>query len=177
MQKGLLIMWDSSFTLVGMNSHRYYVDPSSDDATIVERRPNQRDRILLVVELQRGGRTYRVLTTHFIWTPDGGVNELQQSTFVAFSTVLDRYDDEQGVLLTGDFNAPRGLEIFDALSRRYTDNIPKDVTTTIDQKLHRKNGLMYVVDGLFTTPNYSVSDVEVIDGVSDHKAIVAKITS
>ena len=32
-----------------------------------------------------------------------------------------------------------------------------------------------MVDGLFTTPAYKASDVKLVDGISDHMAIVAKI--
>jgi hypothetical protein len=36
---------------------------------------------------------------------------------------------------------------------------------------------MYVVDGLFTTPEYKATDVGLVDGVSDHMAIVATIVA
>jgi hypothetical protein len=32
-----------------------------------------------------------------------------------------------------------------------------------------------MVDGLFTTPVYQTSNVKLVDGVSDHMAIVAEI--
>jgi hypothetical protein len=33
-----------------------------------------------------------------------------------------------------------------------------------------------MVDGLFTTPAYEAQDVKLVDGVSDHMAVVAPIT-
>ena len=66
-------------------------------------------------------------------------------------------------------------EAFDRIARKYKDNIPKKYKTSLDQNLHRVKGLQYMVDGLFTTPGYKASNVKLVDGVSDHVAIVADI--
>ncbi len=176
-KEGLLIMWNKRFSLEKKEVNLYYSDPRAHEVPTGMRSSNERERALLTVVLTEGEKTYRVSTTHFTRTPDARVDDLQRAHFRIMSGLLSRYDDAHGVILTGDFNTPRGDELYDTLAATYCDNIPPEVATTLDQRLHRVNGLMYVVDGLFTTPNYSVSDVEVIDGVSDHKAIVAKITS
>jgi hypothetical protein len=41
--------------------------------------------------------------------------------------------------------------------------------------LHRVKGIMFMVDGLFTTSKYNATNVKLVDGVSDHMAIVANI--
>lgn len=79
------------------------------------------------------------------------------------------------LILAGDFNAPRGGEVFGTIAARYKDNIPPEYKTSIDGGLHRAGKLEYMVDGLFTTPQYIASKVRLIDGVSDHMAIVAEI--
>ena len=79
------------------------------------------------------------------------------------------------IVLVGDFNAPRGGETFSRIAKHYKDNIPAKYATSIDQHLHKVKGLQYMVDGLFTTPAYSASDVKLVDGVSDHMAIVANM--
>jgi hypothetical protein len=85
-------------------------------------------------------------------------------------------------VLGGDFNAPRGGEMFSVLSSAYTDNIPLQYKTSLDLTLHRaarERGPQLgdkMVDGLFSTPAYSVSDVRLVDGVSDHMAVVATIS-
>ena len=35
--------------------------------------------------------------------------------------------------------------------------------------------LLVMVDGLFSTPEYTVTDVRLVEGVSDHKAVVGYI--
>ena len=79
------------------------------------------------------------------------------------------------VVFCGDFNAPRGRETWLIIASKLKDNIPQDITTTIDGHLHRAGDLQIVVDGLFTSKNYKASDVRVISGISDHCAIVANI--
>jgi hypothetical protein len=61
-------------------------------------------------------------------------------------------------ILTGDTNCPRGTELFDSLAKDYKDNIPQDAVTTIDKELHRVGFLPYVIDCMFTTPEYKVGD-------------------
>lgn len=173
-RKGLLIMWDKSLTCTSIATHTYHEYP---DASLPreKRLSNERDRILAVVTLTDGVNVFRIATTHFIWTPDGNPDELQYIALESLLSELGKYNDEHGIILTGDFNAPRGLPIFDSLAKRYKDNIPKDITTTIDQELHRVKGITLVVDGLFTSPNYQVNNVEVINQVSDHMAILSSI--
>ncbi len=85
-------------------------------------------------------------------------------------------DAEEGFVLCGDFNAPRGGEIFSELAARYRDNIPAQYTTSIDASLHRAGDLQLMVDGIFTTPEYQASSVLLHSGVSDHYAVTADIT-
>jgi hypothetical protein len=78
--------------------------------------------------------------------------------------------------LFGDFNAPRGKEIFSIFTEKLKDNIPLNYETSLDENLHRAGKLTYMVDGCFTTPEYVASDVELRFGVSDHAAVLATIT-
>lgn len=172
---GLLIMWDKSFTLSETKVHHYFTYEGSHEEIIARRKPNDHDRLLLVAHLQRGDDSYRIVNTHFIWTLRGSVSELQRTTLKTMLQLLSVHEYDTGFILCGDFNAPRGKEIWDALALKFKDNIPKNITTTIDQQLHRAKGLQRVVDGVFTTKHYSVSGVEVIGGVSDHMAILATI--
>jgi endonuclease/exonuclease/phosphatase family metal-dependent hydrolase len=88
---------------------------------------------------------------------------------------------EKDFALCGDFNAPRGGEIFTTLASHYTDNIPSKYETSIHVALHRAGSVdgarlaHLMVDGLFTTSGYAASDVRLEFGVSDHAAIVATI--
>jgi exonuclease III len=136
--------------------------------------PDAVPRKILCVDVIKDGKTYRVVTTHFTWTPNGGVTPVQQKDLQSLLSVLEPLGE---FVMCGDFNAPRGKEIFDILAKRYTDNIPKEVTTTINNALHKVPNLEpLVVDALFTTSEYKASDVQVILGVSDHCAVMGNIS-
>jgi endonuclease/exonuclease/phosphatase family metal-dependent hydrolase len=87
-------------------------------------------------------------------------------------------------MLTGDFNAPRGdNRIYRQLSERFKDTIPLTIKTTMDVDLHKagkdpQNRVKlsrFVVDYIFSTPEYRVSNVRQEFGLSDHSAIIAEV--
>lgn len=129
--------------------------------------------ILLVAEIEKEGTTYRIATTHFVWTPDGQANEQQRRASTALLGLLHEIPE---YILCGDFNAPRGGEIFERFSSELKDNIPAEYDTSLDPELHRAKGLRYMVDVLFTTPTYTATNVELVFGISDHAVVSALIT-
>lgn len=155
----------------------YYVGTANDipafkKAEDTFKEPNTINLVLGRADIAHEGKMYTIATTHFTWTPEGSVTEYQLTQLDSLFGALEKIPT---LILCGDFNAPRGKETWQRISARYTDNIPVEYKTSIDQTLHRKQGLMYVVDGLFTTPEYKATDVRLADGVSDHMAIVAQI--
>ncbi len=118
------------------------------------------------------GASFKFVTAQLPVTENGEVTPFQLEVLDSFLMKLDKLGE---LVLCGDINGPRGRETFDRLAKKYKDNIPPEYKTSLDQNLHRVKGLIYVVDGLFTTPNYKASNVRLIDGVSDHMAIVADI--
>lgn len=129
-------------------------------------------RILVWARLRVGGKPLTVLTTHFTWTPDGQPSGEQRQDMERFLEVLKAFPE---FVLSGDFNAPRGGEIWKKLAAVYTDNIPPQYKSSLDPDLHRKKGLVYMVDGLFTTPHVRASNTRLVGGVSDHMAIVSEV--
>lgn len=140
---------------------------------------NNTNRAVLWCDVEKGGDIFRVATTHFTWTPHGEADDAQRYDMRSLLAALESLNE---FVLTGDFNAPRGGEIFAELAGRYTDNIPQRYETSIDVNLHRAGTThahelnKRMVDGLFTTPKYEASNVELISGISDHMAIAAVIT-
>lgn len=132
------------------------------------------NRILVWAHVVKGNQEFTIVTTHFTWSSKGNTTVIQRRSFKKLSQILDKVDE---CVLCGDFNAPRGGEIYSCLANRYLDNIPKNVKTTLDENLHRVKGLKIVVDGLFTSSSYRAENVKVIGGLSDHKAIVTLITT
>ncbi|QQG38241.1 MAG: endonuclease/exonuclease/phosphatase family protein [Candidatus Kaiserbacteria bacterium] len=137
-----------------------------------------KNQALLMCDIRKD-ETYRVGTTHFTWTPDSQPDELQHEDIKKLVSMLEQ---EGEFVVAGDFNAPRGGEIFSELALRYKDNIPAEYKTSIDVSLHRagkeKARLLetLMVDGLFSTQGYKVSDVKLHFGISDHAAISADLS-
>ncbi len=129
--------------------------------------------ILLSAEISDGKETFKVATTHLPVTHHGEVTSFQLQVVDALLAALGKLGD---FIFCGDTNAPRGKESFDRIAAKYKDNIPAEYKTSLDQDLHRVKGLQYMVDGLFTTHAYEASEVTLVNGVSDHMAIVATIT-
>ncbi len=134
---------------------------------------NSIDRILVVGLFEKEGKQYTIATTHFTRDEDGGkVNQEQRRDVQQLLKLLQQKGE---LVLCGDFNAPRGREIFKTLSLHLKDNIPPEIKTTLDPRLHKAGPLPYVVDYVWSTPKYKVRDIKVVSGVSDHMAIVAEI--
>lgn len=130
-------------------------------------------RAVQLATVGSGGVEYTIATTHFTWTPDGKPDERQWSDYHALVEQLTPFPE---LVLCGDFNAPRGGDIFAAFCQHFTDNLPKNIDSTIDPVLHRlKDSVHVVVDTIFSTDAYRVENVIVSEGVSDHKAISASI--
>lgn len=127
---------------------------------------------LIRATVAKDGAEFSIATTHFTWSAAGLPTDEQRRDMSRLIALLER---DRSVVLCGDFNAPRGGEIFARLASIYTDNIPPEYSTSIDGDLHRAGPLPYMVDGLFTTPEYVAKDVRLVNGVSDHMAIVATI--
>ncbi len=116
----------------------------------------------------------KIATTHFTWTPDGEPDHFQREDMRELVKVLGSLGE---FVLCGDFNAPRGGEMFSILSSRYTDNVPTHYVTSLDRKLHRAGHLDRMVDGIFSTPSHLVSEVRMIDGLSDHCALLGEVST
>ena len=127
------------------------------------------DKVLVYTTIEYRGKSYNISTTHFCWTPDGKADNHQREGLKS----LMKFDFSD-FILCGDFNAARGEETYTFLSKFFKDNLPLDIKSTIDPILHRKKGLQLCVDSVFSKSCYNV-EVKVVEGVSDHKALVANI--
>ena len=156
---------------VRSQSVHYY---SSDARIRLVREPNDVRRVVVMTELEHQGMPYRIATTHFTWSPDGQIIKEQKADFARLQRVLSAYPD---YVLCGDFNSPRGREMFGMFvdQLKVIDHLPAGVTSTLDPLFHRVGTLELVVDTIFSTPQYRVTQTRVLDGISDHKGILARI--
>ena len=175
------------FSRLPIRAHRmlyYRGDPAvihDYDNTSVETRYHSQNCGVLTCDIEKDGVAFRVATTHFTWTPKGAADDFQRVDLKSMLEILETLDE---FILCGDFNAPRVLagvpgEIFGQLAARYKDNIPTQYVTSLDPARHHAplaEQADKMVDGLFTTPSYVASNVELHTGVSDHCAITATIS-
>ncbi len=130
------------------------------------------DRVLVHTTVEKDNEKYTITTTHFYLTLDGMPTKEQWDAFNSLLKILKSLNE---IILCGDFNAPRGRPMFKEFEKYYKDNLPLEIDSTIDTKYHKVKTLKLVVDTFFTTEKYMVSEMNVFDGLSDHKALVAKI--
>jgi endonuclease/exonuclease/phosphatase family metal-dependent hydrolase len=132
-------------------------------------------RPIVIAEVIKNKKVYRVANTHFTHlkkTYTGQTDNRQRKALRQMLKILKQFDY---LILMGDFNSPRGGEIFGRISRVYKDNIPKKYDSSLDPKLFKLPELKLMIDGLFTTPEYVASEVKLVGNVSDHMAVVANV--
>lgn len=128
---------------------------------------------LVIAHIEKNGKKFTIGNTHLPVTENAEVTEYQREALAGMFTALENYNE---IVFCGDFNAPRGREIFSEIAAKYKDNVPSGYTTSLDGSIHRAGPLPYMVDGLFSTPGYEVANVRMLCGVSDHCAIIANIS-
>lgn len=130
------------------------------------------NHIILAIDIATKNKKLRLATTHFTWSPEGQATDLQREHLTKMLQICETFKID---FICGDFNAPRGREIFARIEEHYTDNVPKDVTTTLDKNFHRAGDLQYVVDGLFTKPPLVMTHTKVHSGISDHMGVSGEL--
>ena len=151
----------------------YYFGKIDSIPFAVKGNPDTVNKVLLSIVLTKNNNRFTFGTTHFTLSDEGKADENQRRDLKEMLKLLSDFED---IILCGDFNAPRGGEIFSKISSKYKDNIPLEYETSIDSKLHRAKGLKLMIDGLFSTPHYQIKNVRLIEGVSDHCAITAEVS-
>lgn len=135
--------------------------------------PNSGDRVIVITQVRKGQEKYHVATTHFTWSGNGEVTSEQLQDFGSFAEVVKKLPPH---VMCGDFNSPRGGEMFSRFLELYKDALPATVSTTIDGSLHYAGNLELVVDTFFYQAPLQAKVTLVSEGVSDHKALTAEIT-
>jgi len=154
--------------------HEYYLKHGNQVPELIDGQPNSGDRAIIWTTVTQAGQSFTIASTHFTWSPAGQLIPLQETTYESMLKILTKIPE---LILCGDFNSPRSRGgIYDRLATQYQDHMPVHLDTTIDGQLHRAGPLKFVVDGLFSSPEYLVNQVQVMGGLSDHMAIVAELS-
>lgn len=150
-------------------AEQYYVGDRTHIPNYEHGVPNSAFRALIEAKVGE----YNFITTHFTWTPGGTVSDQQREDLALLLPLLQQ---REPLIFCGDLNAPRGKWTFDEIAKRYIDNIPAHYTSSIDPVLHRAAPLEFMVDALFSTPEYTIQDVKLHEGLSDHMGITATVS-
>ena len=139
------------------------------------------DQPVVIGAVRAAGELYTVATTHFTWSERGSCTPYQERDLVNLLTYLNRY---QSLILAGDLNIPRSShKLYDRLCALYTDQVPRDIRSSIDLDYHKAGKdpkertalARFMVDHVFTSPHYRVTEISQKCGLSDHCAFVATI--
>lgn len=129
-------------------------------------------RVVIILKIRKKRDYFIIGNTHFTWSKDGKTSQQQ---IINLENLLKKIEVFPEIILCGDFNAPRGKKIFKKISEKYIDNIPNSYKTSIDKNLHYAGKLNLMVDGLFSTNKYQITNVTLINNISDHLAIKADV--
>jgi endonuclease/exonuclease/phosphatase family metal-dependent hydrolase len=166
---GVAIM--TKHKIVGQSEDYYY--QSRAEVPSVVNPPQAFPRPLITASINVEGTPYTFATTHFTWAMPVDADVRQKPDLLRMLPLLAKHPS---LVLSGDFNAPRGGLVQTTLAGIYSYYIPDSVDTTIDNNLHRAAPLYLVIDHLFATSDYKVEHVSVQTGYSDHCAIFAEVT-
>jgi endonuclease/exonuclease/phosphatase family metal-dependent hydrolase len=148
-----------------------------------------RSNLLTISILLEGEKMVTISTTHFpvvdhtvFGLKDHELHDIENVLEVEkMDTYLDRLISlirslNNPLIFTADLNNPRGEYIYDTLAHELIDIVPISVSSTIDPQLHRRgHDLKLTVDTIMTSSDISVDNFELIEGVSDHKGLIASL--
>lgn len=137
---------------------------------------HERDTVhqpLLSCLLDIGGVQVNVSTTHFMKSWDGAPDDYQRERMKRFLPVLE---DARPDILCGDFNIPRGTELYTVLCKQFKDNVPFEYVSSIDSKLHRMPGLSFMIDYMWSSSRVQCTNVQMKSGISDHCALMGEVS-
>ncbi|MDO8591210.1 MAG: hypothetical protein Q7R65_04525 [bacterium] len=132
-------------------------------------------RLAVFVGVSVGGRYFKIGTTHGTWSPAKYIpdNHQRWSIFKLVGII----DEQRPDVMAGDFNAPRGGELYNILcNRSLIDRVPTSIVNSIDWKLRGRSGPDVLVDYFFTATASDISDVQTHFGVSDHAALSGTVS-
>ncbi len=143
--------------------------------------------LLAKVQLE-SGEMINITTTHFPvvdhQTPEHEDHVLDKIERVdeidLFRTYFDQFINiiknlKSPLVFTADMNNQRGEFIYDTLAHTLDDLTPKNIDSTIDPLIHRRKDLKLVVDTIMISSDLQSNEAEIIEGISDHKALLAHI--
>ena len=135
----------------------------------------------LMATIIDNGQEYNIVTTHVMDTGNGASDSHQEK---GVSLLIKSLSKEPTHIICGDFNMPRQHNhLYEKFTKIYQDEIPKHYQSSLDRNLHRLGKAKidqpifdkFMVDYIFSQPEYEVTEERLEFGISDHAAVVANI--
>ena len=186
----------SKYPLLNIKKQRYDINKSKKTPLFnifsifknSKKRPQEQflfHEILLSAEVILDLKTVTIATTHFPvsdhTTPGLNEHELQDIESLHYLQGVRGYFDrflkklkklKKPLIFTSDLNNPRGEYIYNKLAHELIDHIPLTLDSSIDSTLHRVKNLKLMVDTIMTSEEIHVYNINVIEGISDHKGFL-----
>lgn len=135
--------------------------------------PSLHPRSALFLRLSDGTQAFWSINTHLAWgpTPQDAPYKIEQARILARE--IEKLDAP--FILSGDFNVVKDTEVVRLLESSGS-NVTKDVTNTLNPRLHRVKELFppgLSVDFIITDPSIRAENLEVLEklDLSDHLGI------
>jgi endonuclease/exonuclease/phosphatase family metal-dependent hydrolase len=149
----------------------YYRKPNVH--IIPSQAPEDSHRALLTARIRTPKETVRVGTVHFTWSANGENTLEQAADLKKLMSTMDRYES---LLVAGDLNIPRDTHLFRDIEQKFAIWTPERHESSLDEKLHRSPEARVVVDHILSSHDLKAENVDFVDGLSDHKAIIGHIS-
>lgn len=154
-------------------SKEYYFGDENIQRYLPIKRETVSQPFLAVTLKDEQGNEWNIGTLHFGKSWRGKPDAYQRSILPRLMKLLSSYES---ILFGGDFNIPRGTELYYEIKKRYKDHIPQSHTNSLDAKLHRIPDISFMVDYIWSTDDYTCKSIRQQCHVSDHCAFIADIS-
>lgn len=164
----------------GVNDQNQRRFPTAENDEVIN---STEDRVVVCATVCKDGMEYNIATTHGMWVRDGVTNDVQRQCMTRLrNTLIGESYRRRGMVLAGDMNFNRGGEVYKMFTLDWNDCVPFEVDNTLDpdHPVVRK-GIKVVTDYVMThkghnCDNYTVTDVRLQAGVSDHCVLSATVS-
>jgi endonuclease/exonuclease/phosphatase family metal-dependent hydrolase len=138
---------------------------------------------IVFASIREREKTYLIGTTHFTWVNRGEIVSTVQEQHM--ENLLKLMAQKPPHVLCGDFNIPRHHNyLYEKLTEHYRDEIPVTHASSLDKKLHRHGAdpnkahlfNQFMVDYIFSQPPYKITNVRLEFDISDHAAVIGKVS-
>jgi len=152
-------------------SRRYYFGDENVPRYLPIKRETVCQPLLIMTIEDTNGDEWNIGTLHFGKSWRGVPDSYQRKMLKPLREILLSYNS---IFFGGDFNIPRGTELYAILQNHFLDHIPPSFTNSLDPTLHRIPHISHMVDYFWSTNDFSCQSVRQKCNLSDHCAFIVQ---